>query len=138
MKDFRTIGRRPSDLSEDVIIFRTKKDDRKEQCLQIECAGWLKEHCPDLLWWHTRQEGNNSKGWHATGAKCGVKKGVPDIIICSTKMGFFELKTKSTPSEHQKAFLSKSTESGHFACLVYSFEDFKVAVKYFLKNYCHH
>ena len=128
----QTIGRRPAGLDDGVKIYRTAKDDRKELSLQIECSGWINYEHPELLYWHNRQEGKNSKSWHATGAKCGVKKGVPDLIICTDRVGYFELKTKSTPSNEQKEFLSRVARLGHFACLVYSFKDFKKAVEEFL------
>lgn len=130
----QTIGRRPSGLSDKVRIYRTEKDTRKEESLQIDCASYLKNDFPGLLFWHNRQEGKNSAGWHAMGSKCGVKKGVPDIIICDKRVGYFELKTKSTPSTEQKDFLNQTSELDHFSCLVYSLNDFKRAVLDFLED----
>ena len=130
----QTIGRHPRGLSKKVRIYRTEKDNRREQCLQIDCASYLLNDYPGLLFWHTRQEGKASKKWQELGSKSGVKKGVPDLIILDGRVGFFEIKTKSTPSPEQKTFLNHTSELDHFSCVVYSLNDFKRAVLDFLEN----
>lgn len=106
---------------------------RTERCEQIDCISWLKRNHPDRwpLIFHCPGETKASPQHMQMRAKEGVKAGPPDIIDLDRWPGLFELKrldrTKSKVSKEQKDFLLTGAERGHFAAIVYGFEQFKLA-----------
>ena len=108
-------------------------DCRSERCEQIDAIGWLKHNYPDRwpLIFHCPGETKASPQHMQMRAKEGVKAGPPDIIDLGGIVGLFELKrvdrTKSKVSKEQKEFLLAGAECGHFAAIVYGFEQFKLA-----------
>jgi hypothetical protein len=106
---------------------------RTERCEQIDCISWLKHNHADRwpLIFHCPGETKASPQHMQMRAKEGVKAGPPDIIDLGGIVGLFELKrldrTKSAVSKEQKDFLRAGAEQGHFAAIVYGFEQFKLA-----------
>lgn len=106
---------------------------RNERAEQIDCISWLKHNYPDRwpLIFHCPGETKASPRHMQMRAKEGVKAGPPDIIDLDRWPGLFELKrldrTKSKVSKEQKDFLLVGAERGHFAAIVYGFEQFKMA-----------
>lgn len=123
-----------------------------EEKLAIQVSKWLYDNYPELLWWHTQNEGK--RGWYqqVLARLLGVKAGVPDIFIpreggCrliqddvhlhkegvyswvtirGKYFGFFcELKAgKNKPTKLQKEMLVKLTQLGYYCCVCYSLDEF--------------
>jgi hypothetical protein len=106
---------------------------RTERCEQIDCISWLKHNYPERwpLIFHCPGETKASPQHMQMRAKEGVKAGPPDIIDLDRWPGLFELKrldrTKSKVSKEQKEFLLAGDSNGHFAAIVYGFDQFKLA-----------
>ena len=108
-------------------------DCRAEKLEQIDCISWLKYSHPERwrLIFHCPGE-TQAKAQHMQmRAKEGVRAGPSDIIDLGRIPGLFELKrldrTKSKLSKDQKEFLQAGDDAGHFAAIVYGFEQFKLA-----------
>lgn len=106
---------------------------RTERYEQIDSISWLSFNHPERfpLIFHCPGETKASPQHMQMRAKEGVRAGVPDIIDLGGIVGLFELKRldskKSKVSPEQKLFLTNSAKAGHFAAIVYGFEQFKLA-----------
>lgn len=90
---------------------------KPEEKLAIEVANYLNTEHPDLLWWHTQNEGRRGITQQVLSKLVGIRAGVPDIFIpypildcciggyCAGELGFFcELK-----AVYEKPVISKRT-----------------------------
>lgn len=108
-------------------------DCRNERAEQIDSISWLAFNFPERfpLIFHCPGETKASPQHMQMRAKEGVKAGPPDIIDLGGIVGLFEMKrldrTKSKLSKDQKTFLQAGDDTGHFAAIVYGFEQFKLA-----------
>ena len=112
----------------------------KEDTHQVDCVSWLKYNYPELLFWHTVNEGKKTMHSALRDEQSGLLKGVSDFIILIGGNGHpfaaIELKRtnksgrfKASPvSKEQTEFLRKVRERGGFAAVAYGFEEFKKAV----------
>lgn len=114
-------------------------DCRAERCEQIDAISWLSFNYPERfpLIFHCPGETKASPQHMQMRAKEGVRAGVPDIIDLGGVVGLFEMKrldrTKSKISKDQLGFMSRSSAAGHFAAIVYGFEQFKLAYSDYLE-----
>ena len=113
---------------------------RSERCEQIDAMSWLAKHYPErfALIFHCPGETRANAQHMQMRAKEGVKPGIPDIIDMSGPVcGLFEMKradrTKSRPSADQLKVLQAAADAGHFACICYGFECFKLAYADYLQ-----
>jgi len=54
---------------------------KPEEVLAIQVSKYLHDKYPDLLWWHTQNEGRRGVWQQSLARLLGVKPGVPDIFI---------------------------------------------------------
>lgn len=127
---------------------RDPSDTRKEDSHQVDCVAWLRHHYPQLLFWHTVNEGQKTITSALRDEQAGLRKGVSDFVIligaCTIMIDIgspypfaaIELKRvnksgkgKASPvSDEQKAFLRDVRQRGGFAAVAYGFEQFKLAI----------
>lgn len=118
----------------------------KEDTHQVNCVAWLKHNHPELLFWHTVNEGKKHINSALRDEQSGLLKGVSDFVILSGvcynyPFSAIELKrtnksgkAKASPvSKEQKAFLENVRRRGGFAAVAYGLEEFKIAVAEMLK-----
>lgn len=118
----------------------------KEDAHQIDSYQWIKYHFPDLVCWHTVNEGKKTIVTANRDEQAGLVKGVSDLMFlngigCKYPFGAIELKrtnksgkAKASPvSKEQKAFLARVRNRGGFAAVCYGFEQVKLAVEDMLK-----
>lgn len=127
-----------------------ERDERctlKEDTHQVNCVAWLRHHYPNLLFWHTVNEGKKHINAALRDEQAGLKKGVSDFVILighfDRKYAFAAIelkrtnksgKAKASPvSKEQKQFLSDVRDRGGFAAVAYGLEQFKLAVVDMLK-----
>lgn len=113
----------------------------KEDDEQIFCSDWVKYHYPQIIYWHTVNEGKKSMCAARKDAAKGLLKGVSDCLFLIPEslrggypFGAIEIKragkTQASPvSEDQKAFLKSVRESGGFGAVAYGREGFLAAFK---------
>ena len=113
---------------------------RSERAEQIDCISWVDHNFPErsTLLFHPANEAKGTASHHALRKKEGVRGGVSDIIGLNNLPPFIcELKrldrTKSALSATQKAFAAAAAASGHFVCVAYGFEQFKLAYNDYLQ-----
>lgn len=105
---------------------------------QVECFQWAKHNYPNVLCWHSVNEGKKHIHTALRDEQSGLLKGVSDFVILigadfgGCQFGAIELKrqgkTQASPvSKEQKAFLSRVRLLGGFAAVAYGNEQFKVA-----------
>lgn len=124
---------------------RDPSDTRKEDSHQVDCVAWLRHHYPDLLFWHTVNEGQKTITSALRDEQAGLRKGVSDfvILIGSGKYPFAAIELKRTNksgkgaaspvSAEQKAFLRDVRQRGGFAAVCYGTKQLKLAVADMLK-----
>lgn len=129
---------------------RDPSDTRKEDTHQVDCVAWLRHHHPELLFWHTVNEGQKTMTAALRDEQAGLLKGVSDFIILiggfwqgvgEYPFAAIELKRtnksgkgKASPvSDEQRDFLRKVRERGGFAAVAYGQEQFKLAIHDLLK-----
>ena len=125
---------------------RDPRDTRKEDSHQADCVAWMRHHHPDLLFWHTVNEGQKTITAALRDEQAGLKKGVSDFVILNgVCYGFpfaaIELKRvnksgkgKASPvSDEQRKFLCDVRARGGFSAVAYGLEQFKIAVAEMLK-----
>lgn len=107
---------------------------RTERAEQIDCISWVDHNFPErsTLLFHPANEAKGTASHHALRKKEGVRGGVSDIIDLNNTPSFIcELKrkdrTKSALSPTQKTFTAAADAAGHFVCVCYGFEQFKLA-----------
>lgn len=114
----------------------------KEDTHQVNCVAWLKYNHPQLLFWHTVNEGKKHINAALRDEQAGLRKGVSDFVILIGGGGYgypfaaIELKrtnksgkAKASPvSKEQKSFLSDVRGRGGFAAVAYGLEEFKKAI----------
>lgn len=111
---------------------------------QVVSVGWVKYNHPELLFWHTVNEGKKTITAAIRDEQAGLLKGVSDfsIVLPNGMFAAIELKRtnksgkgKASPvSGEQKAFLRSVRDRGGFAAVAYGFEQFKIAVEYMLNS----
>lgn len=119
---------------------RDPSDTRKEDSHQVECVSFLRYRHPELLFWHTVNEGGKTITSALRDEQAGLLKGVSDfvILIGSGKYPFAAIELKrvnksgkgaaSPVSKEQKAFLSKVRHLGGFAAVCYGVKQFRLAI----------
>ena len=126
---------------------RDPTDTRKEDSHQVDCVAWLRYAHPELLFWHTVNEGQKTITSALRDEQAGLKKGVSDFVILigvNNRYPFaaIELKRvnksgkgKASPvSDEQKAFLLDVRQRGGFAAVAYGLNQFKLAIAEMLKK----
>lgn len=118
----------------------------KEDDEQIFCSDWVRYNYPEIVYWHTVNEGKKSMCAARRDAAKGLLKGVSDCLFLipeslrgSYQFGAIELKragkTQASPvSEDQKAFLKSVREAGGFAAVAYGRGGFLAAFKEMISN----
>lgn len=127
---------------------RDPSDTRKEDSHQVDCVAWTRHHHPELLFWHTVNEGQKTITSALRDEQAGLKKGVSDFVILIGSnhrypFAAIELKRvnksgkgKASPvSEEQKKFLRDVRGRGGFAAVAYGLNQFKIAVAEMLKQH---
>lgn len=128
---------------------RDPSDTRKEDSHQVDCVAWLRYRYPELLFWHSVNEGKKTITSALRDEQAGLLKGVSDFVIliggfwqgCEYPFAAIELKrtnksgkgAASPVSPEQKEFLRKVRERGGFAAVAYGTEQFKKAIAEMLK-----
>lgn len=124
---------------------RDPSDTRKEDSHQVDCVAWLRHHHPQLIFWHTVNEGQKTMTSALRDEQAGLRKGVSDFVILIGDPAYsdmpypfaaIELKrvnksgkgAASPVSKEQKAFLRDVRNRGGFAAVAYGFEQFKLAI----------
>lgn len=127
---------------------RDPSDTLKEDTHQVNSVSYMKVRQPDLLFWHTVNEGQKNITSALRDAQSGLLKGVSDFIIligigrCKYTFAAIELKrvnksgkgAASPVSKEQKAFLKRVRELGGFAAVAYGRDQFVEAVEYMLNS----
>lgn len=119
---------------------RDPTDTRKEEAHQNESASWVKHHYPEIIFWHTVNEGKKTITQADRDQRAGLLKGVSDNVflngVCyDFPFGAIELKrvnksgkgAASPVSKDQKEYLKRVRAAGGFAAVAYGFEQFKLA-----------
>ena len=96
----------------------------KEQVMQGECARLLALRFPNLLWWHTPNEGKRTPYEQFLFKQMGGLKGVSDFVVLEesnfSKGLMIEIKWGSNPCTiEQVDFLIRSAKKGFMAAVVY-------------------
>lgn len=125
---------------------RDPTDTLKEESHQIGAFQWVTYAHPELLAWHTKNEGDKGISTAMMDQQAGLVKGVSDFIILIGLKGRYPFaaiemkrvnksgKWKASPvSKEQKAFLRRVRELGGFAAVTYGYKQFMIAVDYMLK-----
>ena len=125
---------------------RDPTDTLKEESHQIGAFQWLTYAHPELLAWHTKNEGDKVIATAMMDQQAGLVKGVSDFIILIGLKGRYQFaaiemkrvnksgKGKASPvSKEQKAFLRRVRELGGFAAVTYGYKQFMIAVEYMMK-----
>lgn len=126
-----------------------KIDTWLEDAHQISCVSWMRYHHPELLFWHTVNEGRKHIHAALRDEQAGLIKGVSDFVILiglSNPGGKYQFaaielkrtnksgKGKASPvSDDQKSFLKRVRDLGGFAAVAYGKEQFKLAIEEMLK-----
>lgn len=119
---------------------RDPTDTRKEEAHQNESASWVKLHHPEIIFWHTVNEGKKTITQADRDQRAGLLKGVSDNVFLNGvgykfPFGAIELKrvnksgkgAASPVSADQKEYLRRVREKGGFAAVAYGSEQFKLA-----------
>lgn len=98
----------------------------KEDVMQAEVSRLLSLKYPDLLWWHTVNEGRRTPFEQFKFKELGGKSGVSDFVILEegnfSKGLMIEIKYGANPCTSDQAdFLIRSARKGYTACVVYDF-----------------
>jgi hypothetical protein len=125
---------------------RDPTDTLKEESHQIGAFQWVTYAHPELLTWHTKNEGDKGIATAMMDQQAGLVKGVSDFIILIGLKGRYPFaaiemkrvnksgKGKASPvSKEQKAFLRRVRELGGFAAVTYGYKQFMIAVEYMMK-----
>lgn len=125
---------------------RDPSDTRKEDSHQVDCVAWLRYHYPELLFWHSVNEGKKTITAALRDEQAGLLKGVSDFVILiglGSRYPFAAIELKRTNksgkgaaspvSAEQKAFLRNVRELGGFAAVAYGTAQFKIAIKEMMK-----
>lgn len=101
---------------------------------QVDFASWVRHWHPDVIFWHTVNEGKKTARTAQRDAEAGLLKGVSDnvFVFYGSFFAAIELKrtgkTQASPvSKDQKDFLRRVRENGGFAAVAYGFEQCKIA-----------
>lgn len=119
----------------------------KEDTHQVNGVAWLKYTFPDLLFWHSVNEGKKHIHSALRDEQAGLLKGVSDYVFligvgdCRYPFAAIELKrtnksgkAKASPvSKDQREFLAAVRRKGGFAAVAYGFDELKKAVVDMLK-----
>lgn len=127
-------------------FYESDKDSTQvEDWHQVVSVDWVKYNHPELLFWHTVNEGKKTITAATRDAQAGLLKGVSDfsIVLPNGMFAAIELKRtnksgkgKASPvSDEQKEFLRAVRDRGGFAAVAYGFEQFKLAIEYILSHY---
>ena len=125
---------------------RDPLDTLKEDTHQVNCTTFMRVRHPELLFWHTVNEGQKHINAALRDEQAGLLKGVSDFVILSGAcygypFAAIELKrtnksgkAKATPvSAEQKAFLKSVRSRGGFAAVAYGEKQFRLAIADMLK-----
>lgn len=110
----------------------------KENRFQRAVAQWLKMQYPDLVWWHTPNEGKRTSFESWLAKVLGIRAGVSDIVILEpnkTHHGLLiELKVGPNKlTEKQAQFLTECSAKGYATHVCYDIEAFMDIVNSYLK-----
>lgn len=127
---------------------------QSEEVLQIKCSDWINARYPELskLYFFNSFQGMRLTFGQIAKAKKtgGLKKGLPDFIFLKNNGSysglFIELKKESPFTkdgslkkddghlELQRDVLHQLGMEGHYACFVWSLEQFKTLVTKYMEN----
>ena len=100
----------------------------QENKFQRAVAQWLDMQHPNLLWWHTPNEGKRSNFERWLAKILGMRAGVSDIVILQPNKSFHGIvmelkvgKNKCTPA--QSKFLQQAQHLQYYACTCYSIDE---------------
>lgn len=121
-------------------------DLRKEDIHQVDCVAWVKYFHPELLFWHSVNEGKKHIASALRDEQAGLLKGVSDFVIligAGAKYPFAAIELKRTNksgkgkaspvSEEQRNFLRGVRSRGGFAAVAYGKAQFEMAIAEMLK-----
>ncbi len=143
-------------LHKDVRIYREmpkgRKSPKSEMGEQIDAYQYFITHHPELkqaLFYVPNETQGATKAGKITGGallhqkrinEAGRSSGVSDLILLHQTKKYpyavIEMKAKfhGAPSDNEKLFLNYHAERGAFACICWGFDQFKVAVNYYLQS----
>ena len=109
-----------------------------EDILQAYCVSHILEDYPKLIWMHPPNEGKRTRFEQFKALVLGITPGIPDILIFKSCKGFnglaIELKSeKGRSTANQKAMQEKLKECGWCVLEIRTENDFKEALKHYLK-----
>lgn len=110
-----------------------------EDALQAQCIQWIRYAYPKLLCWATPNGGLRDVRIARKLKATGVLAGVPDLILAAPSRGygaaFIELKVGyNKPTDIQMAIMERLKEAGYAVNVVYTFDDFRQFVMWYLEN----
>ena len=117
-------------------------DTAKEIAHQVNCVAWLRHNYPELLFWHSTNEGKKHIHSALMDQQAGLLKGVSDFVFligAGERYPFAAIELKRTNkkgtsvSKEQKDFLKGARDRGGFAAVAYGLAQFKVAVSEMMK-----
>ena len=115
---------------------------RSEDAEQIQFTTNIRYHYPDLLYFHTVNEGKVSAHYRAKQIRKGLLSGVSDIMILKPNGHYsflaIELKkeivSKCQVSKEQVTFIEDCKANGGFACVAYGAQAAMFVVKEYLND----
>ena len=111
-----------------------------EQAAIIEWAEYEKRKYPELeLLYHVPNGGKRDARTAAILKRCGVKSGVPDLVLPVARCGYhglyIELKAgKNRTSKNQDMWLENLRKQGYFTAVAYGFEEATSLILRYLKG----
>lgn len=110
-----------------------------EQHLQMQVIEYIRYQYPNILFFHTPNEGRKTPFERYLFQIMGGVSGVPDLIILEPRKQyhglFIEIKTdKGKPTENQLKFIDKLQTRNYFATFAYGFEEAKEIINNYLNN----
>jgi hypothetical protein len=111
----------------------------KENKFQRSVAQWLNLQYPNLLWWHTPNEGKRSKFEQWLAKILGIRAGVSDIIILHPNKQFhgIAMELKVAPNKATSAqlkFLKQAEQAGFYTCIAYNIEEVMQIISSYLRD----
>ena len=111
-----------------------------QQAAIFEWAELQKRRYPELeLLYHVPNGGKRDARTAAILKRCGVKSGVPDLVLPAARCGYhglyIELKAgKNRTSKNQDMWLENLRKQGYFTAVAYGFEEATSLILRYLKG----
>jgi len=116
----------------------------QEDMLAASLTNWLTVQHPELVWWHTNNEGRKTPFERYKALVCGTTAGVSDFICPVPRKDFgglaIELKVvyangkKNTLTTEQKEFLQDMKRIGWCTAVCYDFEEAEAVISWYLDS----